>query len=458
MEELKNLLNKPENGYATLTEEQRADMEGYCKRYAAFMDACKTEREATAWAIFAAMSNGFKPLVSGMTLNPGDKVFYNNRNKSIILAVIGSESLAKGANICAAHVDSPRLDVKPNPLYEDAEIAYFKTHYYGGVKKYQWATIPLAIHGVVYRKDGNVITVTIGEDDTDPVLYVSDLLPHLAADQMQKPAAKALEGEQMNVILGSEPLAGEEGDAVKLHMLKLLHEKYGITEADFLSAELTVVPAGKCREVGLDRSLLGAYGHDDRVCAYAEMEPLFHMGTPRHTAVCILADKEEIGSVGVTGMKSEAFEYFMETLCDTQNVKLRECLAHSFCLSADVCNAFDPNFPEVSDRRNNGKLNYGIAICKYTGSRGKSGASDASAEAMGHVRSTLDNAGVLWQIATLGKVDQGGGGTVAAYMANRNIVTVDAGVPVISMHAPIELVSKLDCYMTMLACKAIYLA
>ena len=452
------LLFAPKNGYTTLTAEQRAEMESYCKRYSAFMDACKTEREATAWAVSTAKDNGFKEMVPGMAIAPGDKVFFNNRGKSIILAVIGSESLANGANICAAHVDSPRMDVKPNPLYEDAEIAYFKTHYYGGIKKYQWATVPLAVHGVVYRKDGAVVTVTIGEDETDPILYVSDLLIHLSADQMQKTAAKVIEGEQLNVILGSEPLAGEESDAVKLHVMKLLNEKYGIVEEDFLSAELTIVPAGKCREVGLDRSMLGAYGHDDRVCAYAEIEPLLTMDTPKHTAVCILADKEEIGSVGVTGMQSDAFEYFMEMLCDAQNVKLRECFANSFCLSADVSNAFDPNFPEVSDRRNNSKLNYGIAILKYTGSRGKSGASDASAEAMGHVRTTLNNAGVLWQIATLGKVDQGGGGTVAAYMANRNIVTVDAGVPVLSMHAPIELVSKLDCYMTMLACKAIYLA
>ena len=459
MEELKKeLLFAPKNGYAKLTPEQKAEMESYCKRYSAFMDACKTEREATTWAVETAKANGFKEAKPGMDMKPGDKVYYNNRNKSILLAVIGSESLEKGANICAAHVDSPRMDVKPNPLYEDSEIAYFKTHYYGGIKKYQWATIPLALHGVVYRKDGSVVTVTIGEDDNDPVLYVSDLLIHLSADQLQKTAAKVIEGEQLNVILGTEPLADTESDAVKLHVMKLLNEKYGIIEEDFLSAELTIVPAGKCREVGLDRSLLGAYGHDDRVCAYAEIEPLLTMGTPKHTAVCILADKEEIGSVGVSGMQSQAFEYFMEMLCDAQGVKLSRCFANSFCLSADVSNAFDPNFPEVSDRRNNCKLNYGVAICKYTGARGKSGASDASAEAMGHVRTTLDNAGVLWQIATLGKVDQGGGGTVAAYMANRNIVTVDAGVPVISMHAPVELVSKLDCYMTMLACKAIYLA
>ena len=459
MEELrKALFADPKNGYASLTPQQRAEMEDYCKRYAAFMDECKTEREATAWLVATAQAHGFRELKPGMAANPGDKVYLNNRDKSIIIAVIGSQSLAEGANICAAHVDSPRLDIKPNPLYEDSEIAYFKTHYYGGIKKYQWATIPLALHGVIYRKDGTVVTVTIGEDDTDPILCVSDLLIHLSADQMQKTAAKVIEGEQLNVILGSEPLQGEGSDLVKLHIMKLLNEKYGIIEADFLSAELTVVPAGRCREAGLDRSLLAAYGHDDRVCAFAEIEPLLTMGTPKHTAVCILADKEEIGSVGVSGMQSQAFEYFMELLCDAQGVKLSQCFANSFCLSADVSNAFDPNFPEVSDRRNNSRLNYGISICKYTGSRGKGGASDASAEAMGHVRTTLDNAGVLWQIATLGKVDQGGGGTVAAYMANRNIVTVDAGVPVLSMHAPMELVSKLDCYMTMLACKAIYLA
>ena len=456
-EELREaLLMAPKNGHTALTEQQRVEMDDYCKRYMAFMDACKTEREATAWTVDVAEKNGFKPLTAGMELQPGDKVYYNNRGKSIILAVIGSESLAKGANICAAHVDSPRMDVKPNPLYEDSEIAYLKTHYYGGIKKYQWPTIALALHGVIYRKDGSVVQVTIGEDENDPVLVVSDLLPHLAADQMKKPLAEGIAGEQLNVIMGSQPLEGEGSDLVKLNIMKLLNEKYGIIEADFLSAELTVVPAGKCREVGLDRSLIGAYGHGDRVCAFAEIEPLLTMGTPKHTAVCILADKEEIGSVGISGMQSWAFEYFMEMLCDSQGVKLMECYSNSFCLSADVSNAFDPNFAEVSDRRNNSQLNYGVAICKYTGARGKGGASDASAEAMGHVRTVLDNAGVKWQIATLGKVDQGGGGTVAAYMANRNIVTVDAGVPVLSMHAPMELVSKLDCYMTMLACKAIY--
>ena len=453
-----SLLMAPKNGYTRLTEAQRAEMEGYSKRYMAFMDECKTEREATAWAVREAEKLGFKPFVPGMDAKPGDKIYYNNRDKSIALAVIGTEPLSKGANICAAHVDSPRLDLKPNPLYEDSEIAYFKTHYYGGIKKYQWTTIPLALHGVVYRKDGSLVTVTIGEDDSDPILMISDLLPHLAADQMQKSAAKVIEGEQLNVILGTAPIEGEGADLVKLNIMKLLNEKYGLVEADFQSAELTVVPAGRCREVGLDRSLISAYGHDDRVCAYAELEALFTIAQPAKTAVCILADKEEIGSVGISGMQSHYFEHFMGSLCDAQGVKLEDCLAASFCLSADVSNAFDPNFPETCDRRNNSLLNYGMSVCKYTGSRGKGGASDASAEAMGHVRTTLNNAGVLWQIATLGKVDQGGGGTVAAYMADRNIVTVDAGVPVLSMHAPLELVSKLDCYETMLACKAIYMA
>ena len=453
-----SLLRSPKNGLQLLNDQQRTEMESYCKDYRAFMDACKTEREATAWAVREAQKHGYKPFTPGMAAKPGDKIYYDNRGKSIALAVIGTKPLSEGANICAAHVDSPRMDLKPNPLYEDSEIAYFKTHYYGGIKKYQWPTVPLALHGVVCRKDGTTVTITIGEDPQDPVLMVSDLLIHLAADQMQKPLAKGIEGEQLNVILGTQPVEGEGSDLVKLNIMRLLNEKYGIVEADFQSAELVLVPAGPCREVGLDRSLLAAYGHDDRVCAYAELHALFAIEKPEKTAVCILADKEEIGSVGVSGMQSHYFEHFMGTLCAAQGVSLEDCFAKSFCLSADVSNAFDPNFPEVSDKRNNASVNYGVSICKYTGSRGKGGCSDASAEAMSHIRKTLDGAGVIWQMATLGKVDQGGGGTVAAFMANRNIVTVDAGVPVLSMHAPLELVSKLDCYETMLACKAIYLA
>ena len=451
-----SLLASPKNGLTTITAAQRQEMNDYCQRYAAFMDACKTEREATAWVIDLVQKKGFREFVPGMTLQPGDKVYKNNRGKSLMLAVIGSESLNAGVNICAAHVDSPRMDVKPNPLYEDSEIAYFKTHYYGGIKKYQWVSIPLALHGTVCRKNGTSITVTVGEEENDPIFYVTDLLPHLAADQMKKTLAEGIAGEQLNVILGSEPLEGEGADLVKLNVMKMLNEKYGLIEEDFLSAELVLVPAGKCRDVGFDRSLMAAYGHDDRVCSYAGVEPLLDMGVPAHTAVCILADKEEIGSEGISGMKSMSFDAFMEDLCDCTGANLNRCYENSFCLSADVTNAFDPNFPEVSDRRNNGKVNYGVAICKYTGARGKSGSSDASAEAMSHIRKVFGQSGVLWQSATLGKVDQGGGGTVAAYMANRNIVTVDAGVPVLSMHAPWEVVSKLDCYMTMLACKAIY--
>lgn len=452
------ILESPQNGYALLSEAQRAEMNAYCKEYAAFLDTCKTEREATAWAVAVAEQNGFQSFRPNMEIKPGDKVYYNNRGKSIILAVIGKESLASGANICAAHTDSPRIDIKPNPLYEDSGIAYLKTHYYGCIKKYQWPTVPLAIHGIVYRKDRTAVNITIGENENDPVLVISDLLIHLAADQMKKTLADGIAGEQLNLILGTEPIQGEGSDLVKLNIMNLLYEKYGIVESDFLSAELNIVPAGKCREVGLDRSLLGSYGHDDRVCTYAELQALLSIDTPNKTAVCILADKEEIGSVGVSSMQSRAFEYFMETLCNAQGVLLNECFANSFCLSADVSNAFDPNFAETCDKRNNGRLNGGIAICKYTGAGGKCFANDASAEVMDHVRATLDNAGVVWQMATMGKVDQGESSTVAACMANRNIATVDAGVPVLCMHAPMEIVSKLDCYMTMLACKAIYLA
>ena len=457
IEELKNsLLAAPKNGYARLTARDREEMECYARGYAAFIDACKTEREAVTWAVEQLKDHGFVELMPGMSLNPGDKVYRNVHNKSLMAAVIGSESMNTGARICSAHIDSPRMDLKPNPLYEDSGMAYLKTHYYGGIKKYQWVTVPLALHGVVVRRDGTSVTITIGEDESDPILMITDLLPHLAADQMQKTAATAITGEQLNVLLGSEPLEGEGSDLVKLHMMKLLNDKYGIIEEDFLSAELNIVPAMKCREVGLDRSMLGAYGHDDRVCAYNQFVPLLDMGTPRHTAVCLWADKEEIGSVGVTGMQSFAFETFIQDLCLGTGASLYRCFENSFCLSADVSNAYDPNFAETTDKRNNSAMNMGVAIFKYTGSRGKGGCSDASAEAMGHIRTVLDKAGVIWQVGELGKVDQGGGGTVAAYMANRNIVTVDAGVPVLSMHAPMEIISKLDCYMSMRACKAIY--
>ena len=351
-----SLLMEQKNGYQSLTAQQREEMESYAKRYAAFMDACKTEREATAWATEQAIAHGFKPAVPGMEVKPGDKIYLNNRGKSFLFAVIGTEPLSQGANICAAHVDSPRMDLKPNPLYEDAEIAFFKTHYYGGIKKYQWTCVPLAIHGVVCRKDGSTVTVTIGEDESDPILVVSDLLIHLSADQMQKTSAQVIAGEQLNVILGTEPVTGEGADLVKLNVMRLLNEKYGIIEEDFRSAELTVVPAGRCREVGLDRSLLGAYGHDDRVCAYAEIEPMLTLPTPKHTAVCILADKEEIGSVGATGMRARYFENAVAELIaltgQYTDLTLRRALASSRMLSSDVSAGFDPAFAGVFEKKN----------------------------------------------------------------------------------------------------------
>ena len=375
----------------------------------------------------------------------------------MIFAVVGSESLNEGTHICAAHIDSPRLDLKPNPLYEDAGMAYFKTHYYGGIKKYQWTTTPLAIHGVVAKKDGTVVTVTVGEEPGDPIFCVTDLLVHLSADQMRKTLAEGVTGENLRILLGSRPLKDDEGaDRVKFAILMLLNEKYGLTEEDFLSAELTMVPAGPAREVGFDRSLIAAYGHDDRVCAYAAFKPLLDLGTPVKTAVCVLADKEEIGSVGISGMQSQYFEMFMEDLCEATGASKRRCFEHSFCLSADVSNAFDPLYAETCDPANNTKINYGTGIFKYTGARGKSGSSDAAAEVMGYVRRIFAKHDVIWQTGELGKVDQGGGGTVACYMANRNIETVDAGVPVLSMHAPMEIVSKLDTYMTFKGMKVFY--
>ena len=450
------VLYSPKNGYDRITEARRRDMEDYCKGYKAYLDAGKTERECVAEAIRQAKEQGFQPYERGMALAPGDKVYLSNRGKMLLLAVIGRKSLAEGARITAAHIDSPRLDLKPNPLYEDSELAYLKTHYYGGIRKYQWVTIPLELHGVVALKDGSVITVALGEGD-EPKLVVNDLLPHLGGEQNKKALSDGIAGEQLNLLVGSEPLAGEEGERVKLQVMKLLYEKYGFTEEDFISAELEAVPAVKATDIGLDRSLIGAYGHDDRVCGYAAMKALFDLeGTPRRTAVCILADKEEIGSVGVSGMKTAAFDTFIEDLCESQGVAPRVCLEHSFCLSADVTAAFDPNFADVYEKRNSARINYGVGLCKYTGSRGKSGASDASAELVAYARRIFDENGAIWQMAELGKVDAGGGGTVALYMANRNIDTIDAGVPVLSMHAPFETVSKLDCYMTYRAMLAVY--
>ncbi len=451
-----SLLYTQKNGYDTLDAAGREAMHTYCEAYKRYLDASRTEREAVNEAIRLAEEKGFVAYEPGMLLSPGSKIYSNNRGKALMLAVLGEETLDKGAVVAAAHVDSPRLDLKQLPLFEDSELCFFKTHYYGGIKKYQWLTLPLALHGTVVRRDGSVLDVAIGDKPEDPQFVITDLLPHLGKDQMKKPMAEVVSGEGLNLLIGSVPYGDAGSDRVKYAVLCLLHEKYGITEEDFLSAELCAVPALPSRDQGFDRSLIGGYGHDDRVCAFAELQAILELERPRRTAVCILADKEEIGSDGVTGMQSAAFEHFMSQLCRSQEVCLDDCFAASFCLSADVCNGYDPNFPEVSEKRNNAKLNYGMGICKYTGARGKSGTNDASAETVGYLRRVFAEKGVVWQMAELGKVDQGGGGTVAKFMGNRNIETIDAGVPVLSMHAPYETVAKFDCYMTYLGVKALY--
>lgn len=451
----KQLLRDSRSGYDVLEEAQLRQMEDYCADYKAFLGN-KTERLSARAAIAAAEAHGFVEYRRGMALEAGDKVYTCNRGKGLMLAVMGRESMAEGVQIAAAHIDSPRLDLKPNPLYEDSELAYFKTHYYGGIRKYQWVTIPLQLQGVVVKKDGTAVEVCIGEKG-EPQLVITDLLPHLGGEQGKKPLSEAIPAETLNILLGSRPIGGEDdSDRVKLHVMKRLYDKYGITEADFASAELEAVPAADAVDIGIDGSMIGSYGHDDRVCGYAALRALLEMDAPAKTAVCVLADKEEIGSMGVTGMQSAVFETFLSDLCDSQNVPLKVCFENSFCLSADVTAAYDPNFADVFDKKNAAFLNHGVGLCKYTGARGKSGSSDAGAETVAYVRSLLDGAGVRWQICELGKVDAGGGGTVAQYMANRNIATLDAGVPVLSMHAPFEVVAKLDCYEMYRACKAIY--
>ena len=452
------LFHRKKNGYDRLPPGESQTMETYCQGYKTFLDEGKIERECVAYAVRLAQARGFRPLVPGEVPSAGDKVYVNNRGKSLYLAVIGREPLDRGAVIGAAHIDSPRLDLKQNPLYEDKELAYLKTHYYGGIKKYQWTTIPLALHGLVVLQNGETVPVSIGEDPGDPQFTVGDLLPHLAGDQAKKTMGEIVSAEQLNVFIGSRPYgADEESDRVKLTVLDLLHEKYGMVEEDFLSAELMAVPAYKASDIGLDRSAIGAYGQDDRVCAYACLKAILDLeAVPARTAVCVLADKEEIGSVGVTGMQSAAFDCFMEDLCRGQGAEPRRCYEKSFCLSADVTAAYDPNFGEAYEARNSAFFNYGVCISKYTGSRGKSGASDASAELVGKVRRVFAANDVVWQLAELGKTDQGGGGTVAGYLANRNIDTIDAGVPVLSMHAPFETTAKLDCYMAYKGMKALY--
>ena len=457
MDELKKeLFYQPKNGYDRIDTAERLAVEDYARGYMDFLNNARTEREAVREAVALAEAAGFTAMTDEMNgIRPGQKVYYVNRGKSLLLAVGGKKPMSEGCVIGAAHVDAPRLDLKQRPLYEDSELAYFRTHYYGGIKKYQWTAIPLEMHGVVSLRDGKEVEICIGRDPEDPQFVITDLLPHLANDQMAKNAAKLIEGEKLCLLAGSTPYDGEGGDRVKLAVLSILHEQYGLTEEDFISAEIEVVPAFDVRELGLDRSLIGGYGQDDRVCAYAELAAILETEEPERTAVCILADKEEIGSYGVTGMQSQAFERFIERLIGGE-CSVQACFSKSFCVSADVTAALDPLYAEVSERQNTALINYGVGFCKYTGSRGKSGASDASAELVGYLRRLCEDNGVIWQMCELGKVDQGGGGTVAMFMAQRDIDTIDAGVPVLSMHAPFETTSKLDCYMTYKCMKAAY--
>lgn len=419
-------------------------VEEFIKDYRHFIDNAKTERMATVYAEGEAIAKGFKPFTPGETLRAGDKICYVNRDKSILLAVIGKRPLDEGCRIIASHIDSPRLDLKPQPLYENSGIAYFKTHYYGGIKKYQWTAVPLELHGVVYRADGTRIDINIGADQSDPVFYISDLMPHIGKDQMSKSASEFIPGEGLNIINGSLPIDDDGG--VKLKVLSILNEKYGITERDLVTAELTAVPAIMSREVGFDRSLIAAYGHDDRICAYPALRALIDGDVPEHTSVVMLADKEEIGSYGVTGLGSESYPDFIRSLCDATGADYLACKRASICLSADVGGAYDPCYADAYEASNSVYLNCGVAVSKYTGSRGKGGCSDASAETLAKLARIFDEAGVVWQVGEYGKVDQGGAGTVASEIAHYGIEVIDCGVPLLSMHSVTELASKFDIY------------
>ena len=447
----KNLWQKPDLPLHAL--------EDFCEDYKQFLSACKTERECAAFMEKGLKASGCIPLKEiiekGITPRPGDLICADMMKKALLIFRIGTRPVLDGMRILGAHMDSPRLDLKQNPLYEDSDLALLDTHYYGGIKKYQWVALPLALHGVIAKKDGTVLSVSIGEKPEDPVLGVSDLLPHLAGKQMDKTAREAVEGESLNLLVGSRPLEGEEKNPVKARVLSLLKEQYDITEEDFISAELEVVPAGAARDYGLDRSMIMSYGQDDRVCAYTAYRAILQMDVPEFTSVCLLTDKEEIGSMGATGMQSRFFEdtvaEVMEALGCYSEIALRRTLKRTKVLSSDVSAAFDPNYPDVMDKNNCAYLGCGPVFNKYTGSRGKSGSNDANAEYLAWLRNLLDNTGILYQTAELGKVDAGGGGTIAYILANLGMEVIDFGVAVLNMHAPWEITSKADIYETYLA-------
>ncbi len=455
---MSQLAYKRTNVYEKADEKLLKEIFDYAEGYKRFIDEGKTERESCAYVKEAAIAAGYKPFKFGQKLVAGDKVYYDNRGKNLYLIKIGTKNVAEdGVRIIASHIDSPRIDFKQVPLYETENIAFAKTHYYGGIRKYQWATVPLALHGAVALKNGEVINVKVGEDENDPVFYISDLLPHLAAKQNAKTLGEAIGGEDLNIWLGNIPYTAASDDkdkTVKENLLKILNEKYGMDEADFLSAELCVVPAFKAKDIGFDRALIGAYGHDDRVCSYPAYTALFDETENPHTTMVILADKEEIGSEGTTGMQSSLFIDLMDEIASSFGVSSAAVRANSMCLSADVNAAYDPNYPEVCEKLNSAYLSCGAGITKFTGARGKSGSNDADAEFVAYIRKIFDENGVIWQTGELGKVDVGGGGTVAKYISKYNINTIDIGVAVVSMHAPYEVVSKADVYETYLAFRA----
>ena len=441
------LVFKPESSGNRMSEQEIEKALTFCEGYKAFLDAGKTERECAEWVIDLLESKGYTPFDPGKAYQPGDKIYQNNRGKALLFAVVGRRPLSDGVKILASHIDSPRIDLKQRPLYEEAQLALLKTHYYGGVRKYQWVTIPLALHGVIVKKDGETIKVAIGEAQDDPVFCVNDLLPHLSKEQDKRALSEGIKGEELNVLVGSLPFKDDKAsEKVKLNILRLLSEKYGVVEEDFLSAELCLVPALKARDIGFDRSMIGAYGHDDRVCAYTSLMACLDVAQPAYTWINVLADKEETGSEGNTGLQSRFLENFVCSLAKGQKLEGHRVLEASECLSADVNGAFDPTFPDVHDKKNCCYLGYGAVMSKYTGARGKAGTSDASAEFVGKLRRLFDDAGVHWQSSELGKVDMGGGGTVAKFIANLGADVVDIGVPVLSMHAPMEVVGKTDVY------------
>ncbi len=461
-EKLKDFLfDNKKYGWDSLSDESKQDISKFSDEFIHFLNKSKTEREATEFIVEILQKNGFVDLKDKMILVPGDRIYYVNREKSVYCAIIGAKPIEAGLNIIGSHIDSPRLDLKPNPLYEDTGFAFFKTHYYGGIKKYQWTTIPLSIHGVIVKANGEKIKVNIGEDDSDPIFTITDLLPHLAQEQMEKKLKDGISGEDLNLLIGSIPVGDEKiSERVKLNILKILNDKYGITERDFVSSELELVPAFKARSLGFDKSMVAGYGQDDRVCAYTSLRALLNIENPSKTAICIFADKEEIGSMGNTGMESHVFDTFVSELLNKTNTNRPNLLDKVFCnskmLSADVDAGLDPIYVSVSERNNAAYLGKGIGLNKYTGARGKSGASDANAEYVATIRNIFESNNISYQVSELGKVDTGGGGTIAYILANKGVDVIDCGVPVLSMHSPYEVTSKFDIYEAYKAYKAFW--